>query len=278
LSVMAEVAKNHAGTVVKTIGDELMVAFPDATTLFEAAIGMQQAVNQLAALPGPNGDIKLQLRVGFHFGPAIMAGNDVFGDTVNVAARVARTARAGQIIMSSEMADRLTPAQRNATRTLTNFALRGRTKEMGILEVMWQDGPNVTIVGRTHPPSQMATHRPKLQLSYEGTEQVFDGPAEVTIGREPGNDVVVPHYRVSRRHATISFRHNNWVLRDHSANGSFVAFAGEMQIPLHLGELILHKSGIVSLGLATQSPGGSVGFTLLRPEVKPAGLLSEKMP
>ena len=275
LTTMADVAKSYGGNVVKSIGDELMVAFPEPIATFDAAIGIQLAVSQLSALPSPAGDIKLELHVGFHFGPAIVAGDDVFGDTVIVAARLTRIARAGQIITSSEMIGRLSPAQLRATRALAAFAVKGRPQQMRILEVIWQAGPNVTVIDALEAASATA-HRPVLQLGYEGTELVSDWSEEIAIGRGPGNDLTVPHYRVSRRHATISFRHDNWVLCDHSTNGSYVTFMGEPEIPLHHGELVLHKSGVIALGLPSERQGVSVWFALLRPEARPTKLVSEQ--
>ena len=69
------------GRVIKTIGDEIMASFDTAESAMMAACEIQQRVDGLP----PFGEVKLAVRVGFHYGPAILENNDVFGDTVNLA-------------------------------------------------------------------------------------------------------------------------------------------------------------------------------------------------
>ena len=55
---------------------------------------------RISELP-PVGRVRLAIRVGFHFGPAIAVEGDVFGDSVNVAARMAALAKGEQVILSA---------------------------------------------------------------------------------------------------------------------------------------------------------------------------------
>ena len=96
------VAANH-GRVVKTIGDEVMAVFETADAAFQAAVDMQTKTDELPAISG----VKLGIRIGFHAGPAIEERNDVFGDAVNTAARMAGLAKSGQIITSGPTVDSL---------------------------------------------------------------------------------------------------------------------------------------------------------------------------
>ncbi len=98
LNRMTRATEQFKGRVVKTIGDEVMAVFDSAEAGMEAACSMQQRVGDLPPVRG----IKLAIRVGFHFGPAIEEATDVFGDTVNMAARMAGLAKAGQIITTAE--------------------------------------------------------------------------------------------------------------------------------------------------------------------------------
>src|SRR6185436_9424865 len=93
LSGMKGVTQRHRGRVIKTIGDELMCVFPDAERGFLAATDMQTLVNALLVTKG----VKRMIRVGFHAGPVIEEKGDVFGNTVNVAARMAGVAKGMQI-------------------------------------------------------------------------------------------------------------------------------------------------------------------------------------
>lgn len=80
----------NTGRVVKTIGDEIMAVFDTVDAGMLAAIAMQQGIDDLPPVAGG----KMAIRVGFHFGPAVDDNKDIFGDTVNVAARLAGLAKA----------------------------------------------------------------------------------------------------------------------------------------------------------------------------------------
>ena len=60
--------------------------------------------------------VRLAVRIGFHFGPAIEKAGDFFGDAVNVAARMAGLAKGGKIITTGATVDALSPLLRKATR------------------------------------------------------------------------------------------------------------------------------------------------------------------
>lgn len=69
-----------------------------------------------------------------------------------------------------------------------------------------------------------------------------------TMGRQEHNDLEVIDTRVSRSHARIEYRKGQFVLVDHSTNGTFVMINGEKGINLRRNEVALEGSGIISLG------------------------------
>src|SRR3982074_2685633 len=81
---MRKAAESTGGRVVKTIGDEIMALFPSPDAAAGAASEMHATIEQLPEVGGT----KLGVRVGFHSGPVIQREDDVFGDTVNMAARL----------------------------------------------------------------------------------------------------------------------------------------------------------------------------------------------
>ena len=89
LAVLQGVVQKYGGRVIKTIGDEIMCVLPSADSGCLAATDMHHKV---MALPTVS-QVKRSVRIGFHFGPVIEENNDVFGDTVNVAARMAGLAK-----------------------------------------------------------------------------------------------------------------------------------------------------------------------------------------
>jgi len=89
---LSQAAASTGGRVLKTMGDEVMVLFPTADAAANGASEMHAAVDTLPPVYGT----KLGVRIGFHSGPVIQRDNDVFGDTVNLAARLVDQAQKGR--------------------------------------------------------------------------------------------------------------------------------------------------------------------------------------
>src|SRR3989337_3548019 len=94
VNLMKQKTQAAKGRVIKTIGDEVMSAFNSADDAADAAIEMQLAISELP----PVGTTTLGIRIGFNFGPVVNRDGDVFGDAVNLAARLAPAATKGHII------------------------------------------------------------------------------------------------------------------------------------------------------------------------------------
>jgi adenylate cyclase len=94
-------SREHGGVPVKWLGDGVMVYFRDPAGAVLAALGM---VEQLPAAGLP------PAHVGVAAGPVVVQGGDYFGRTVNLAARIAAYARAGRVLVSEPVAERV-PAQ-----------------------------------------------------------------------------------------------------------------------------------------------------------------------
>ena len=95
ITMMSELTEKHLGTVIKTIGDEIMCRFNEADQAFTTASIIQDRLQKRPADLG----VKINVRVGLHTGLVLIREDgDVFGDAVNVAARVAAIARGSQIL------------------------------------------------------------------------------------------------------------------------------------------------------------------------------------
>ncbi len=133
-------------------------------------------------------------------------------------------AKSGQIILTTAMVERLSPEWRAVTRQIDVTPVKGRTEEMELFEVIWQQEdatsmlPSIEIDARTG-------HRPKrVRLRHGGREHVLDdgGKESLTIGRAEENDIVVQGNLISRIHARIEIARNKVLLVDQSTNGTFV--------------------------------------------------------
>ncbi len=96
LALVRDASNGHGGRLIKTIGDEAMVVFPTADQAVIAAAEIQLRMVELVR----ERNLRLALRIGVHCGSAIEVEGDVFGDSVNVAARMVGLAKSGQVILS----------------------------------------------------------------------------------------------------------------------------------------------------------------------------------
>jgi TolB-like protein/class 3 adenylate cyclase/Flp pilus assembly protein TadD len=93
----------HGGRIVKNTGDGFLAAFPSAVEAVRAAIQFQSRINKLAT--GDAEDSRIAFRVGVNIGDVIVEPHDIFGDGVNVAARLESIAEPGGICISSSVYD-----------------------------------------------------------------------------------------------------------------------------------------------------------------------------
>ena len=243
LATLREVVQQFNGSSIKNIGDELMAVFPVAEDAFRAACEMQWRVSELS----PLGADQLAVRIGFHFGPALEQGGDVYGDSVNVAARLVALAKAGQIITSGRTVEVVGNPLAANTRRLNRMALKGMNVEETIFEALWQDSENVTVLMSGAVTETGAVQR--LLLRYAGQEYAVAKPRpRLTLGREPTNDVVISDPKASRVHARIELRRDKFVLIDQSTNGTFLTVEGDRETAVRMEEVLLRGRGMLSFG------------------------------
>lgn len=259
LNLLRRVTVAHGGRVVKTIGDEIMAVFPNAVGAVQAACEMQAEVT---AQPAVEKNIRIAIRIGFHCGSVLenQKDGDVFGDNVNIAARMTEIAQSGQIITSEAAVSKLHPVMRASTRLLDALTVKGKTEDIRVFEVVWQESEEMTMmVGRTHTPPQQET---AVRLVHQGREFLINAERpSVVIGRGEQADIVIQDRLASRIHARIERRRDKFVFIDQSSNGSYITIKGETEIQLRREEFVLHGNGSISLGHSyAKDPGEVVEF------------------
>jgi len=191
------------------------------------------------------GEPGLGIHIGCNFGAVLEKAGDLYGDTVNLAARVAGLAKVGQIITTADTVEKLPPVLAERARRLSSAPVKGKQNAVSIYEFLWRDTEDLTALGTRTDHGRVA----RLLLRYEGREWNFEGPGELSIGRDGACDIVVGDRKASRQHARIERRRDKFVLADHSSNGTWVQFAGEKEeVILRREELMLRASGIIGLG------------------------------
>ena len=105
IEVMRAATEQNHGTVIKTMGDEVMATFPTADDALNAAAQMQKQISTHPLLRLD--DHNVAIRIGCNFGPVVAENRDVFGSAVHTANRMTSQAKAGQIITTATMVEQL---------------------------------------------------------------------------------------------------------------------------------------------------------------------------
>ena len=235
-------ATSCGGRLVKTMRDKAMilVATPDAAA--DAAVAIHTAVAEFPAVAGA----KLSLGIGFHYGPVIQKDTDVFGDTVNLAARLGEQAAKGQIITTIETSNSFSPIYRPWLRKLGTVDVKGRSEAVEICELVWRADDSATLVTKRRVTTEGVL---KLKLKFRGIEVVRRREKDaVVVGRDPECGLVVDDDQVSRHHCTIERRGDKFVIADTSSNGTYVTIQGTEDVLLQREELTLSKRGWIAFG------------------------------
>ena len=233
------------GKVIKIIDDGMMCRFSTVDDAVKASTLIQASSGSAA----PNGDSGFRLRIGAQQGDVLEEDNDVFGDTVNVAARFQQVARPGQTIISADMALALPTDLQNRVRQVDLTRLKGKQEEVALYEVLWELTEEVT----QQVPAILAPGKidSQLTLSFNGQQFVMkQRQRTILIGRGPSCQFVVDTRLASREHAVIESRRGKYVIKDQGSNGTYVKSATGQPVFLRREELILPDEGFISLGEA----------------------------
>jgi adenylate cyclase len=242
------------GALVKTVGDGMISRFADPNGAFHAACEMQQAASELGA-----GELApLRIKVGCNYGPVVLTEADVFGDTVNVCARLVSLANPSQVLTTRQTVDALAPELRARCRALYETQIRGRGVPVTVCEVMWRSDADLTKVDLTEP--QLAGGGEWiLKLSYGGDSFVLEPSGSLRIGRDASNDIVVPSEHASRLHARVFGRDAQFVIADQSSNGTFLMVDGSArELRLRREQALLGERGWIGLGKTAANHGDHV--------------------
>jgi class 3 adenylate cyclase len=246
LDALRGVIQHYGGRVIKTIGDEIMCVLPSADSGCLAATDMH---HKIMAMPMVS-MVKRSIRIGFHFGPVIEENNDVFGDTVNLAARMAGLAKGMQIITTGATVASLSPMLKLSTRPIAALAIKGKGDEVDVCEVIWQGGEELTM---STASIAFTTKAVTLQLKHGSQTWELDYEG-IVLGRDAQCNVVISDRNASRQHARIERRRDKFFLIDQSTNGTFVVFANESEVVLRREELMLRSSGRIGFGHSVDLP------------------------
>jgi cell division septum initiation protein DivIVA len=212
VDIMKQATDQYGGSVIKTMGDEVMSTFPSADDAMNAASQMQQRITNNPQV-GDDG-VHVSIRIGCHFGSVVVADRDIFGAAVHTANRMTSQAKAGQIITTAVTVEQLGAAWKALVRQIDVASTRKLNLQVGDQFVTMGEG----------------------------------ALTNATLGRADQNDVVVKGKLISRVHARIEVVKNRFVLVDESTNGTFVQRDDGEEFYVRRDSADLSGSGIISLG------------------------------
>ena len=179
--VLAPVVAQHSGRVVKLMGDGVLVEFASAVDAVQCAVELQKGF--AGANEGVPETSRIVLRIGINLGDVIVEGSDLYGDGVNVAARLEGLAEPGGIYISATVHDHVTgklaqPFEDLGEHTLKNIAKPVRVYRSG---TGGNSNPTALPLGTTKEKPSVAV-LPFVNMSGDPQQEYFsDGITEDII-------------------------------------------------------------------------------------------------
>ncbi len=254
LDAMKDATLQFEGTVIKTIGDEVMSTFPSVDQAMRAAAMMQTRISSDSR---GEDSIPVSIRIGCHYGPVVQEQNDIFGAAVHTANRMTSQAKSRQIVISGETVALMSPEIQAQTRQIDVATVRGRLDEVALYELLWNPDEATSMLPTIGWDDRVVS---ELVLSFrDKTLRLDDQRKSVTIGRADDNDLVIKGNLISRIHAKVEMRRGKFVLIDQSTNGTFLKNVQGEERFVRRDTTELHGEGTIGLGRA-EEPGGSLAI------------------
>ena len=214
LARLQSAISDAGGRCIRQKGDDVLGCFAEPGGAFDA-------VRAMLSRPA---DHVLSIHGGLHYGQVVRADGDIFGEAVNLTARLAALANADEALFSKSFVDRLTWEEAARLRPLDRLRLKGVSSPIEVYSFI-DDDPDV----QTQIPLGLAETRVplgrwpaasavSLRLVY-GQEQRHCGESQsMLIGRSEDCDLVLPLPWISRKHAVVTVRDGKAMLADRSSS------------------------------------------------------------
>ena len=271
---MGRVCSAYGGRTIRLLDNGVLALFPSSIQAISAAVFLQRGFQGTRG-SWPDGLQTLGLKIGMAGDSVVQVEGDVFGEAVNLAARLCELAGADTIWAEQAVVDSLhgeappeplsLPASRVTLlsefevrhRSLGRVQIRGLIGNPHVVEIFWSMDLNSELLTRAGNLSQMQTLAgdthlgPVLVLSRLDVRKEFLPDEQgVLIGRSVENDFVVGDQRVSRVQARIVWSRGVLELTDLSSYGSWVRFSEDpgVELALRRSTCVLRGSGEIALG------------------------------
>jgi predicted phosphodiesterase len=248
---MKDATHQFNGTVIKTIGDEVMSTFASVDEAMGAAVMMQ---SRISAESKQDDRIPVSIRVGCHFGPVVQEQNDIFGAAVHTANRMTSQAKARQIVISGETVEKMSSQLAEQTRQIDVATVRGKMDEVALYELLWNPEEATSMLPTIEWENRGRNKVSRMSLSFrDQTVEISDSRKSANIGRADDNDLVVKGNLISRIHAKVELRRGKFFLVDQSTNGTFLLNLHGEETFVRRDSTELQGEGTIGLGRAEKA-------------------------
>jgi len=157
-SAIAGLVERHDGRIVNTWGDAVIAEFASVVEAVQCAVEIQQEISRLQADPPQT--LQMRFRIGINLGDVMVDGTDIFGDGVNIAARLQELAEPGGIVVSASVYDQV------HNKLSLGFDSLGRQQMKNVAPVMTYRVTMGGAVGGQHefPVDKSPAHPPSLWM------------------------------------------------------------------------------------------------------------------
>ncbi len=258
LRLSSDEAVKLQGQVIGTIGDEVMCTFDSPENALQAANRMHATIQHQPRMQTH----RLAMRIGINSGPVLTTDDNVYGTTVNIAARLAQQAKANQSLVSANTVAYSQNRYAGEFRPIGWLNLPGKAGAFNVHELI--------APGDKDEVTEVALVPLKRTTAFQLSLRFFDHQVQLNpmlvrylLGRGEECDQVIDHPTVSREHAEIRYQDGKFQLRDFSTNGSVVV-QDETSTRLHRSAIDLSDKGQIFLGRTERLPQFRIDFVCAR--------------
>jgi len=245
LQRLSDLTIQFGGNVIKTVGDAVIATFPAMEKAVEAAKSMQMTmicgICEKSDLPPIN------IHIGIHHGPVVKDGDDIFGDAVNIASRVADYAKPRQIVATRSAMEELPTLSGHLKKYIGRITAKNITGEIELFEILFGNQQTTMVIDSREVSDALFCSNLYLKHGRRGITIGAHNPA-VSVGREDYNDIVIKYSWISRTHAYLENHNGIFIIIDKSSNGTFIYPENAEPLYINKREHPLVGRGIIIFG------------------------------
>ncbi|MEJ2544524.1 MAG: adenylate/guanylate cyclase domain-containing protein, partial [Calditrichaceae bacterium] len=176
------IIKEYNGIVIKTMGDGILASFENPLKASDCAIELQKSFYQ--DKQDKNDEVRTQIRIAMHFGKAVIDQEDVYGDVVNVAARVEKYTGPNQILISEPLYLKISNSNSYVCRSIGKFSFKGKSDSMALYRLSWYEGEELNPMEADEVPQKSIPQNIVLKKEFS-TPQPEVIVSDTEYGKNP---------------------------------------------------------------------------------------------